>query len=96
VIRSCIDYRDLFGRFETGEFILVLVDHTRESAMELLEHIRQKISVIPFSIGEEEVALSVSIGAVFHPEDTLNDTINEADSALVQAKASGGNTLYVA
>lgn len=96
VIRSCIDYRDLFGRFETGEFILVLVDHTRESAMELLEHIRQKISVIPFSIWEEEVALSVSIGAVFHPEDTLNDTINEADSALVQAKASGGNTLYVA
>lgn len=96
VIRSCIDYRDLFARFETGEFILVLVDHTRESAMELLEHIRQKISVVPFSMGEEELALSVSIGAVFHPEDTLNDTINEADSALAQAKASGGNTLYVA
>ena len=96
VIRSCIDYRDLFGRFETGEFILVLVDHTRESAMELLEHIRQKISIIPLSMGEEELALSVSIGAVFHPEDTLNDTLNEADGALAQAKASGGNTLYIA
>lgn len=96
VIRSCIDYRDLFGRFETGEFILVLVDHTRESAMELLEHIRQKISIIPLSMGEEELALSVSIGAVFHPEDTLSDTLNEADGALAQAKASGGNTLYIA
>ena len=95
IIRSRIDYQDILARFEGDEFGLVLKNHTRDSAMELLDQIRQKVAFTPLTLAEEEIALSISIGAVFHPEDTLNDTIDEADSALAQAKAAGGNNLYV-
>lgn len=95
IIRSSIDYQDILARFEGDEFGLVLKNHTRDSAMELLDQIRQKVAFTPLTLAEEEIALSISIGAVFHPEDTLNDTIDEADSALAQAKAAGGNNLYV-
>lgn len=95
IIRSSIDYQDILARFEGDEFGLVFKNHTRDSAMELLDQIRQKVAFTPLTLAEEEIALSISIGAVFHPEDTLNDTIDEADSALAQAKAAGGNNLYV-
>lgn len=95
IIRSSIDYQDILARFEGDEFCLVLKNHTRDSAMELLDQIRQKVAFVPLHLAEEEILLSISIGAVFHPEDTLNDTIDEADSALAQAKAAGGNNLYV-
>ncbi|PHM17422.1 MAG: diguanylate cyclase response regulator [Sulfuricurvum sp. PD_MW2] len=95
IIRSSIDYQDILARFEGDEFCLVLKNHTRDSAMELLDLIRQKVAFVPLHLAEEEILLSISIGAVFHPEDTLNDTIDEADSALAQAKAAGGNNLYV-
>lgn len=95
IIRSSIDYQDILARFEGDEFCLVLKNHTRDSAMELLDQIRQKVAFIPLHLVEEEILLSISIGAVFHPEDTLNDTIDEADGALAQAKAAGGNSLYV-
>lgn len=96
IIRSCIEYKDLLSRFEGEEFCLVLKDTTRESAIDLLEHIRQKVSIAPLLVSGEEIALSISIGALLHPEDTLIDTLNEADSALAQAKATGENTLYIA
>lgn len=96
IIRSCIEYKDLLSRFEGEEFCLVLKDTTRESAIDLLEHIRQKVSITPLLVSGEEIALSISIGALLHPEDTLIDTLNEADSALAQAKATGENALYIA
>lgn len=95
ILRSAISYQDILAHFGLEEFCLVLKDTTRESAIDLLEHLRQKISFTPLILPQEEIVLSISIGAVLEHEDTLNETLSEADSALDQAKATGRNKLYV-
>ncbi|HEX5329782.1 diguanylate cyclase [Sulfuricurvum sp.] len=95
IVRSCVGHQDIFACFGAEEFCLVLKNTTRESAIDLLEHIRQKVSFTPLILPQEEIALSISIGAALEREDTLNDTMNEADSALAQAKATGRNKLYI-
>lgn len=95
ILRSAIQYYDVLAHFGHEEFCLVLKDTTRESAIDLLEHLRQKVSFTPLILPKEEIVLSISIGAVLELEDTLHDTLNEADSALDQAKATGRNKLYV-
>lgn len=95
ILRSAISHQDILAHFGFEEFCLVLKDTTRESAIDLLEHLRQKVSFTPLILSQEEIVMSISIGAVLEHEDTLNETLNEADSALDQAKATGRNKLYV-
>ncbi len=94
ILRSAISHQDILAHFGKEEFCLVLKDTTRESAIDILEHLRQKVSFTPLIL-PEEIALTISIGAVLEHEDTLNETLSEADGALDQAKAMGRNKLYV-
>ncbi|MDP3290469.1 MAG: diguanylate cyclase, partial [Sulfuricurvum sp.] len=92
ILRSNVQHQDVVSRFGGEEFCLVLKDTTREKAMEILERIRQKIALTPLSIGrDQEIFLTVSIGAALEHDNTLNDTINEADGQLLHAKNSGKN-----
>ena len=94
IIRSNVQYQDVLSRFGGEEFCLVLKNTTREKALEILERIRQRISLTPFTIEpEQEVFLSVSIGAALEHDNSLNDTINEADSQLLHAKHNGKNRI---
>lgn len=95
ILRSGISYRDLLARFEGEEFCLVIKDATKESVTETLEYLRKQIALIPFVVSMNEVALSISIGAVMDHEDTLNATMDEADGALAQAKGSGNRVVIV-
>lgn len=92
ILRSNTQPQDMVARFGGEEFCLVLKDIGSEKAIEVLERIRQKVSLTPLLLASgQEVVFTVSIGAVLTHEDTLNDTINEADGNLYQAKNSGRN-----
>ena len=94
ILRSNVQHQDVVSRFGGEEFCLVLKDTTREKAIEILERIRQKIALSPLLIGgDQEVFLTVSIGATLEHDNTLNDTINEADAQLLHAKNTGKNKL---
>lgn len=94
ILRSNVQYQDVISRFTGEEFCLVLKDTTREKALEILERIRQKIALTPLVIeGDQEIFVSVSIGAALEHDNSLNDTINEADSQLLHAKHSGKNRI---
>jgi diguanylate cyclase (GGDEF)-like protein len=94
ILRSNVHHQDIVSRFGGEEFCLVLKDTTRDKAIEILERIRQKIALTPLFIeGDQEMALTVSIGASLEHDNTLNDTINEADAQLLRAKNTGKNKI---
>jgi diguanylate cyclase (GGDEF)-like protein len=94
ILRSNVHHQDIVSRFGGEEFCLVLKDTTRDKAIEILERIRQKIALTPLFIErDQEMALTVSIGASLEHDNTLNDTINEADAQLLRAKNTGKNKI---
>lgn len=92
ILRSNIQPQDILARFGGEEFCLILKDITTDQAMEVLERIRQKVALTPLLIqSDKEISFTISIGATISHEDTLTDTINEADAMLYQAKTQGRN-----
>lgn len=94
LLRSNVQYQDVVSRFTGDEFCLVLKETTREKSIEILERIRQRIALTPLVLASgEEVFLTVSIGAALEHDNSLNDTISEADAQLHHAKTTGKNKL---
>lgn len=94
IIRSNVQYQDVLSRFTGAEFCLVLKNTTREKALEILERIRQRVSLTPYTIQpDQEIFTTVSIGAALEHDNSLNETINEADSQLLHAKHNGKNSI---
>jgi diguanylate cyclase (GGDEF)-like protein len=92
ILRSGVQHQDIVSRFGGEEFCIVLKNTTRDNAIEVLERIRQQVSLSPLIVNHEiEVTFTISIGAALEHEDTLSDTINEADAKLYQAKTTGRN-----
>jgi diguanylate cyclase (GGDEF)-like protein len=92
ILRSGVQHQDVVARFGGEEFCIVLKNTTRENAIGVLERIRQQVSLSPLMIANQsEVSFTISIGAAQEHEDTLTDTINEADAKLYQAKSTGRN-----
>lgn len=92
-IQRNIDERATLARFSGDEFLVIL---DQPEVIELLDSILSKISDEfsgPFILNDHEIFLSMSIGIVRYPEDGVDvDTLlGKADSALHQAKGTGGN-----
>ena len=85
---------DAAFRYGGDEFVLVLVETSREAAKCAAHRIRQRLREQSFVTADgTPVPISVSIGVAAHPEDgdTVRALLNAADQALYQAKASGRN-----
>ncbi len=92
ILRSNTQPHDVVARFGGEEFCVVLKDVGRDKAIEVLERIRQKVALTPLVLEDgAEIPFTVSIGAALTHENTLTDTINEADEKLYEAKNSGRN-----
>jgi diguanylate cyclase (GGDEF)-like protein len=92
ILRSNTQPHDMVARFGGEEFCVVLKEVGGDKAVEVLERIRQKVSLTPLELEDgAEIVFTVSIGAALMHEDTLTDTINEADGKLYEAKNSGRN-----
>jgi diguanylate cyclase (GGDEF)-like protein len=85
---------DIVARFGGEEFCILLKDTSHDEAIELMERIRKKVeSSLTLSDKEEEIRFTISIGLALNYEDTLDDTVNEADMYLYNAKENGRNQL---
>ena len=87
---------DIIGRFESEGFCVVMKDIKSEEANVLLENLRHRIEVSPLiQEDESEISFTISIGAVSHPEEDLESTINQADLLLYNAKNAAQNQLVL-
>ncbi len=79
------------GRFGGEEFIVLLPSELVPASLDIAQALRLAVRGINLESGRRKVALSISIGAATSaPEDqTVQDILNRADAALLQAKTKG-------
>ncbi len=85
--------QDLFGRLGGEEFVALIPLDGGRSASEWAERIRDDFGASPFTVGEERVHATVSIGVATTTEAgyDLSALLAAADKALYRAKAKGRN-----
>jgi len=83
---------DRFGRFGGEEFLLVLPDTPQDTAMRVLDRLREIIADLDWSAFSPGMRVTVSAGiATIRPDETPETFLARADGALYEAKARGRN-----
>lgn len=101
VLINCIKRPpDIVARYGGEEFAVLLPNTPLEGACVVAENIRQQISALKISIPSgEQVRLTASIGVAAHQprqRDSQAQLVQEADTALYQAKHTGRNRVVAA
>ncbi|HTN97228.1 MAG TPA: GGDEF domain-containing protein [Nordella sp.] len=89
---------DFVARSGGEEFVVLLNDPDPAGPQAAAERLRLAVEQDTFSIGDETVPLTVSVGLALHqPEDrNFADTLRRADKALYLAKTLGRNRVELA
>jgi len=89
--KSALRETDLFARYGGEEFIVMVQNLSLGELTSLAERICERIRIAQFSYGGQKIPLAASAGVAVR--DDLNNTIEEvilhADTALYRAKANG-------
>lgn len=91
-IASELRQQDVFARYGGEEFNALLTDTDAERALRVAERIRQRVEASRVAAGDDELAVTISIGvATFSPDKDFSLLMLGADLALYHAKAAGRN-----
>ncbi len=82
---------DIIARIGGEEFCLLCVNTGSDTTEALLERYRSTIEDNPLITDDFNISISISIGYTTKAESSLEQMINDADSALYKAKESGRN-----
>ncbi len=94
VIRGTTRQEDLFARSGGEEFVVVLVETTKDGAVLVAERIREAVAAHQYRFENTPINLTISIGlasTVGIPPITADELRNEADQKLYEAKRTGRN-----
>ena len=92
-MRIAFRHSDLLGRIGGEEFAVMLIESGLCKGTEIAERLRQLVHDSPLHINDTVVHYTVSVGGtIVAPEDnSLEEIIRRADSALYTAKRNGRN-----
>lgn len=84
---------DLLGRLGGEEFGIMLPETREVDAFCVAEKIRQQTESLPFSFGniELDITVSIGIGIISEHTESIDDVLLSADKSLYQVKRSGRN-----
>lgn len=94
LVRSTMRQEDLFARCGGEEFVVVLVETTREGAVQVAERLRETVEAHQFHFESMPINLTISIGVAStsgDPDVTPTSLRREADEKLYEAKRNGRN-----
>lgn len=94
VIKRALRQSDMFGRYGGEEFLIICPETNKDEAMIVAEKVRSEVATFNFDIVEHK---TISLGVTeFSYEDTLEELVRKADTALYLSKTDGRNrvTLY--
>ncbi|MBD3824047.1 MAG: diguanylate cyclase, partial [Epsilonproteobacteria bacterium] len=90
ILRSSTNYRDVVARFSGEEFCVVLKNINSYSALDIFGRISELVQESSFIAANGElVRFSVSIGIALTHDETLEESINQADMNLFNAQQKG-------
>ncbi|HSL17723.1 MAG TPA: diguanylate cyclase [Methylomirabilota bacterium] len=95
-LRDGVRAVDLAGRWGGEEFLLVLPDTDDAGAAELAEKLRRAVAARPLTVGDLELALTLTFGVAAHEGGPVEDTVRRADEALYRGKRAGRDRVSVA
>ncbi len=89
VATACLRPGDTLGRWGGEEFLLVLPDRTLDTAMQLLDTLRQRVAKIELARRDLRVSISAGLATSGPDGSSLDEVLARADVALYKAKNSG-------
>lgn len=94
ILRTYVDEDDMLARFGGEEFCIVLKNKTPNQALSHFENLREKVQNTPIILGDgQNIQITISLGVILNLEDTLDESINQADMLLLTAKQNGRNRI---
>lgn len=91
-LRDCTRPSDISGRWGGEEFLLLAPAHDLAQAREIAERLRRLIASSWLDVHGTRLQMTVSIGiALSSLTETVNLTVDRADTAMLLAKADGRN-----
>ena len=94
LLRQRLRQSDVIGRYGGEEFVAVLPECDTESARQLMNDIRERISAVRFRHRGKVFSCTISVGiacSTHHPGFNTPELLAVADQALYAAKRSGRN-----
>ncbi len=93
VLNQRLRKSDIAGRYGGEEFLAILPECDLDAAYRLLNDIRQRFAAIDFRFQDTVFNCTISVGIAAHKQKVVeaSELINQADTALYQAKKSGRN-----
>ena len=83
---------DFIARYGGEEFALLLPENDLPNVKNMLERLCERVAKLPFKFKQQDVRITVSIGAAeLRPDDSPESLFERADMALYQAKHNGRN-----
>jgi len=79
---------DRICRYAGDEFVVVLPNTSKDACLEIENSIRQGLSRTRFRMGDDEIALSASLGSATFPENgkSIQELIHHADQEMYERK----------
>lgn len=98
VCRNASRTSDILARYGGEELVLLLSDADMDAAQRVVERIRAGLASTSITVeGGRSLTLSVSIGlAEYRRDESLEDMLRRADSALYEAKRAGRDRVVIA
>ncbi len=92
-VKIHLSENDIFGRLGGEEFAIIMPCYDEKIAHAKLENIRKEVQESLFVYGENKINFTVSIGLSKKESGSLDETLDEADKMLYEAKESGRNKI---
>lgn len=92
VIKACIRDHDMLCRWNNNEFVLLLPNTSSQQARNTCERLRMRLGQQVWPIASP---ITVSFGVNLHISNELHTLINEAELAVTQARAGGGDQVLI-
>lgn len=98
ILKQKVREIDLVGRFGGEEFCILLPEANKADAYVVAERIRKAVEGYTIKAYDETLSITISMGISSFPEDSpgLEDLIENADTALYEAKRQGRNKVCLA
>lgn len=95
-MQDCVRSHDYVGRYGGEEFLCVIPDSDEQTAMQIAERMRTRISHNPVVFNANPIPLTVTIGvALSRPGDTPESLLRRSDMAMYTGKRMGRDTVQL-